>query len=375
MDETFLENFSPAVTGSPKREREEDDGKFSKRVRKLKAPLTALVEKERTRGRYACLGHRMKHKRCPLDCPERRPRPEAMEAASKPSSPIISVKTRTAKKNVIQLEECTIEKHVVKDLIEPREHAHWDSTAWESLAWDSESCLEPWNDLKSSSHWEEAKQDSAEEKSIDEFGKFEENEIASWLNDEGFTTSQEFDVERKLSEIDIHRRNSPIVVQCFTEEVLALLPKILLTRDILERWIAEPYFNRLVEGCFVRVKTGDFLGTPVFKLAHIDEVSDGCYYPYNLARGQSTKGLSLQLGSSKRLFPLSAVSNTAPTEADYRHWQDEMDRNNIVLDPLQVKQKEEMVRVLHVKYPGPELETLSHSFEPLVREPTAWASC
>jgi len=389
MEDMIQDNFSAPITSSPKREREEaepNEGKIqSKRVRKLKAPLTALVEKERTRGRYACLGHRMKHKRCPLDCPERRPRPEMDSPAAtikKENSPPVKTRTqRTIVSSKKKTEECTIVDKKETQTSEPvhpkSDNPHWDSTAWEGLAWDSEPYLhnEPvnWADLKSSSHWEEAKQEEqVEEKLMDHEIKVEHEIIDSWLNDDGFTSSMaEFDVGER-NESDLERRSSPMMTQQ-SEELMGLLPKILLTRDILERWLEEPYFNRLVQGCFVRVKIGEYMGSAIHRIAHIDEVFDGSYVLYNLRRGQTTKGLSLQVGgSSKKTFPLIAISNTPPTEADLRNWQEEMDKNNIFLDPLEVKQKEEIVRVLHIKYP---CNSVQHSFEPLVNEPTAWPSC
>jgi len=131
-------------------------------------------------------------------------------------------------------------------------------------------------------------------------------------------------------------------------------------------------FNHLVKGCFVRVKLGDYLRQPVHRIAHIDEVFDTCYFAYNLNRMQTTKGLSLQIGgSSKKTFPLLAISNQSPTEEDLRRWQEEMEKSGVILDHLELKQKEEIVRVLNINYPDFD----SVSAEPLVKEPRIWASC
>src|SRR5690242_10490837 len=117
------------------------------------------------------------------------------------------------------------------------------------------------------------------------------------------------------------------------------------------------------------------MGSPVHRIAHIEDVIDTCYYPYGLSRGgQTTKGLVLQVaGSNKKMFPIVSISNHAPTEQEFRSWQQELERSGIILDPMEVQQKEEIVRVLHIKYPM----ECSHPqpAEPLVREPAIWASC
>jgi len=110
----------------------------------------------------------------------------------------------------------------------------------------------------------------------------------------------------------------------------------------------------LVQGCFVRVKVGDYKTTPIFRIAHIEEVQDSYFPNYKLTEVQTTtKGLSLRIGAStQQVFPIVAISNHPPTETDFRFWIQEMERSNISLDPTEVQQKEEIVRVLHLKYPN-----------------------
>jgi hypothetical protein len=276
-------------------------------------------------------------------------------------------------------------------------HQRWDGSGeWESLCYDSETnCFvkesETWGDLTSSSHWEESKSKDAfateDLKYTDDVARFEENEIIdSWLNEEileGNTATQPVEAtETNASETDMgERRSSPYPSSPVLTDIVSNLPKILITRDMLERWLGEPYFDRLVQGCFVRVKIGEYVGSPVYRIAHIEDVVDGCYMSYPLTRGNTTKGLSLQLGGSfTRTFPIIAISNDSPSESDLRNWQEEMEKNNVLFDPIEVKQKEEIVRVLHIKYPSPSSSSSSSSYdmetsEPFVREPTIWASC
>jgi len=367
----------------------------AKRLRKSKAHPT--IEKDRTRGRYACLGHRMKHKRCPLDCPERRPKPNNQEQepiTTSSSSSLVQIKkesitskprlprsTLVAKKHVLQLEDCNLVSQVPHSTVPAeREASHWDSVEWEGLGWDTEQvCLketEAWMDLKSSSHWEESKSlnlVSEDIKPMDDLTKYEEDEIVdSWLNDDGFGNSvQDYESaerneggEGNISEIGSDTSGHYTNI----EQLLKVLPKILVTRDMLERWLKEPYFNRLVQGCFVRVRIGEYLETPVYRIASIDQVRDSCFFNYNLNQSQTTKGLALQVGDSSKVFPIDAISNQPPTESDIRNWQEDMEKSNIDFDRNEVLQKEEIVRVLASKYP--EFSGGPQDVEPMINEPS-----
>jgi len=399
MDDEVMRDTVLSANHSPKRAREEEIAphivKSSAQVKRLrKAKTHAPIEKDRTRGRYACLGHRMKHKRCPLDCPERRPKPEQdQENATKKEMKRISRNSSSSnsKKHTLQLQDCIIEssspqesKETSQDLQSLDREPKWDSVEWEGLGWDNEHCLrdseDGWLDLKSSSHWEESKSRDnlviEDTKPTDDLTKFEEEEIVdSWLNEDGFGSNvTELDTsEGNATENGGERRTS--IHYNNLEEVMQVLPKILLTRDMLERFLNEPYFNRLVQGCFVKVKIGEYKDTSVFQIAYIDEVRDSCFYSYDLTRGQTTKGLALQAaGCSKKVFPILAISNSPPTEMDLRTFQEEMEKNNICLDIREVQQKEEIVRVLHIKYPtryAGESSPPHHSdADPMINEPT-----
>jgi len=243
--------------------------KTSAEVKRLRKSKThAPFEKDRTRGRYACLGHRLKHKRCPLDCPERRPKPnQEMEASSlvQVKKEVIGVKprlprsTNAAKRHILQLEECGHSSQVLQSTApSEKEIPKWDSVEWEGLGWDSEHVCpketEAWMDLKSSSHWEESKSQvlASEDltKPMDDLTKYEEEEIIdSWLNDEGFShPTHNFESaernegrEGNTSETSSERESNSHCAN--VDQVMEILPKILVTRDMLERWLHEPYFN------------------------------------------------------------------------------------------------------------------------------------
>lgn len=386
MEEDFLCDNLVAVH-SPKRGREEELAphlmvKSSSQVKRLRKSKThAPIEKDKTRGRYACLGHRMKHKRCPLDCPERRPKPNQELEPS-----LVQVKKEVmgnnnnkprisrgnigivTKKHVLQLEEKNHVSHQVVQSTTPsseKDIPNWDSVEWEGLGWDAEHvCLketEAWMDLKSSSHWEESKSQvlaSEDTKPMDDLTKYEEDEIIdSWLNDDGFgNAAQDYESaernegrEGNVSETSSEGDTSSHCTNI--DRVMETIPKVLVTRDMLERWLHDPYFNSLVQGCFVRVMVGEYMENPIYRLAHIHEVHDNFFSNNNMSQMQnSNKLLSLQVGNNSKLFPIAAISNQPPTESDLRKWQEEIEKSHVALNPVQFQQKQGVLQYLAMKY-------------------------
>jgi len=391
MDEEYaIDNL--VVAHSPKRGRELEISPHLVKTsaeKRLRKKSHSPTDKDRTRGRYACLGHRMKHKRCPLDCPERRPKPgQEMTEASLVQvkkevavviKPRVSRNVNGAKRHFLQLEDRGHVAQVSAQVAVPseKETPKWDSVEWEGLGcFDSEHVCpketESWMDLKSSSHWEESKSQvlpSEDAKPMDDLTRYEEDEIIdSWLNDEGFghsTGDDESGPERNdrregnVSETSSERESSSQTSN--VDQVMETLPKILVTRDMLERWLQEPYFNSLVRGCFVRVKIGEYKENPVFRIALIHEVHDNIF-GNNL--NQTNKLLSLQVGDASNVFPIAAISDQPPTESDLRTWLGEMEKSHLVLNATEVQQKEEMVRILTIKYPGG-----LQDVEPMINEP------
>jgi len=137
------------------------------------------------RGRYACLLHRQKHKRCPPDCPERKPKLST-------SPPTKRVSTSTRKSKVVQInpidlgfgasESLTMgdsftainpppsglpaSRHFADATAAEVPKMTWDNhpVTWEDLSWNelnnpSNVLLgAAWEDLHSSTHWEVSKQ-------------------------------------------------------------------------------------------------------------------------------------------------------------------------------------------------------------------------
>ena len=89
----------------------------------------------------------------------------------------------------------------------------------------------------------------------------------------------------------------------------AALERIRLTRTKIEKWLNEPFFERAVVGCFVRVGIGQSDQKPIYRVAEVIGVKDG-FRQYKIEQRQTTKRLELQIGSSRRYFEIAYVSNT-----------------------------------------------------------------
>lgn len=331
--------------------------------------------KDKGRGRYACLNHRMKHKRCPPDCKERRPKPT--KANSEPASPIDPT---NAQKNVLKLEESQKQvqtppasspvgvvnnpgtplpqgepllAHLASPpkitLLNPLETMsalptldgpfNWDAVSWDSFMDDDQSHsswgvdAETWEDLNSSSHWESSKEFIAPDVPTET-----DMEVGS-----PFASGSSSEA-RSVSPIRRH------------------LLRMLLTRDTLERWISDPFFNKVVQGFYVRVRIGEYMHTSVYRLAKIDEIQERAFYSYPLGKEMTTKGVILQVGaSSKKTFSLMSISNKPPTEVDLQHWEEEMLRTKSSVTEQEVREREEVMRDMTIKYPPTAVVTSTSS--------------
>jgi hypothetical protein len=89
-----------------------------------------------------------------------------------------------------------------------------------------------------------------------------------------------------------------------------LLPRFFLTREVLERWINDPYFSKLVSGFFVQV----CLAPDDVRIGQIIEARDLCYTSQSAVA--TSRALMVQyVGTDIRnMVMLPSVLNTLPTE-------------------------------------------------------------
>lgn len=179
-----------------------------------------------------------------------------------------------------------------------------------------------------------------------------------------------------------------------------LIPQVVLSRDALERWARDPYFNRLISGFYIRVpvqernpvivvtnlhhNNGDAttnLSAPTTsRFGIIVEGKDFCFDPYRINTGDiygsegpgitTTKGLVIQLvGSSTPtvIVPISSVLNSRLSDCEVEQWMKEIiaggftgiaginGTNPLVIGKLpkiqEIQEKAKIVEALNNKYP------------------------
>jgi len=143
-----------------------------------------------------------------------------------------------------------------------------------------------------------------------------------------------------------------------------MLLRMLLSRETVGRWLDDPYFDRLVRGCYVRALVGSSsrcsdngIPAPVYRIARIAEVQNNCYPSYTLEPHHNLhptrKGIMLQMGNTLRMVSLQAISNKLPTEQEYIEWREDAEKMNggHGLTVEEVKSKLEIFQLLDMKYP------------------------
>lgn len=124
------------------------------------------------------------------------------------------------------------------------------------------------------------------------------------------------------------RLNRPDVTDCSidhkdeTRLKCEMLGKLRLPRSLLEKWVEEPFFERAVVGCFVRLGVGKAPGVSSeaqYKVCEI--VSVGKYkHPYTFGEFETTKALMLKIGRNERLWRMNVISNHRFADSELEEW-------------------------------------------------------
>ncbi|XP_014206149.1 RNA polymerase-associated protein RTF1 homolog [Copidosoma floridanum] len=99
------------------------------------------------------------------------------------------------------------------------------------------------------------------------------------------------------------------------------LNKIRLSRHKIERFVHLPFFERVAQGCYVRIGIGNNNGRPVYRVAEIVGVCETAKI-YQLGNTRTNKGLKLRHGMQERVFRLEFVSNQEFTESEFFKWKE-----------------------------------------------------
>ncbi|KAH0463791.1 hypothetical protein IEQ34_006577 [Dendrobium chrysotoxum] len=124
--------------------------------------------------------------------------------------------------------------------------------------------------------------------------------------------------------------------------------EITIRRSKLAKWHMEPFFEKIVAGCFVRVGIGMTRNGPKYRLCvvkNVDATNHNRQYEFE---GRTTcKWLNCIWGSeaSAARWQMIMVSDSPPTEEEFKEWLREMERNGRHIPCLQeVDEKKEEIQ-------------------------------
>lgn len=112
-----------------------------------------------------------------------------------------------------------------------------------------------------------------------------------------------------------------------------LLP-VIVTRNRLEKWYGEPYWNKTVRGLFVRIQVGvNSHNSAIYKIAEItstDRIPDcspltqsgtvDTNKAYRIGDKEFASNLIVELSAKSKPFEIKFVSNQAPSQEEFTDW-------------------------------------------------------
>jgi len=100
--------------------------------------------------------------------------------------------------------------------------------------------------------------------------------------------------------------------------LLSDVERIRLPRQRLEQWQMEPFFERVVIGCLVRIGI-DQAGTKLYRVAEVVGVDENAA-AYTLGPRRTCKQLHLDFGECRQAYPMNVVSNGSFDPLELQSW-------------------------------------------------------
>ncbi|KAG0165349.1 hypothetical protein DFQ30_008571 [Apophysomyces sp. BC1015] len=109
------------------------------------------------------------------------------------------------------------------------------------------------------------------------------------------------------------------------------IQSISLTRQLIERWLYAPFFEKTVHGLFVRL----FIGpdpedkSPVYRLCEVVEVAPW-HKAYKIADGVwSKKALRVKHGNAEKVFSMDIISNQPILQKEYTRYKNTLENERV----------------------------------------------
>ncbi|KAF2077522.1 hypothetical protein CYY_001140 [Polysphondylium violaceum] len=117
------------------------------------------------------------------------------------------------------------------------------------------------------------------------------------------------------------------------------LNQVKLSRNMLVKWVDQPYFETLTPGFFVRVVIGSHLDNPIYRIGEILDIRIG-HKLYTVENKETDKILVLSYAGAKKDFSIENVSNNVITPSEHERWITDMVRAGQPLpDPQKIQEK------------------------------------
>jgi len=109
------------------------------------------------------------------------------------------------------------------------------------------------------------------------------------------------------------------------------IEKVRLSRDMLEKWVDQVYFEQTVKNCFVRTTVGASQNQHQYKMCQVEGVVNDPSSTYKLGQKQTTKLLKVKYGSSIKTMPMNVISNSPFAETEFFEWKRVMEKDGLPL--------------------------------------------
>ncbi|EGC31866.1 hypothetical protein DICPUDRAFT_156220 [Dictyostelium purpureum] len=137
---------------------------------------------------------------------------------------------------------------------------------------------------------------------------------------------QKQDQERERNIREKEREMDKDIQKSIDTLTIHLMNHCRLSRNMLVKWVDQPYFETLAPGFFVRVVIGSHLNSPIYRIAEIVEVRRG-HKLYKVENKETDKLLLLSYAGSCKEFGIENVSNNVITQAEHEKWISDMIRS------------------------------------------------
>ncbi|ORY02879.1 plus-3-domain-containing protein [Basidiobolus meristosporus CBS 931.73] len=126
------------------------------------------------------------------------------------------------------------------------------------------------------------------------------------------------------------------------------LNSVRVGRDILEKWLHTPFFERTIIGCFVRIGLGvDENKNLVYRICQIEDVTK-YHRPYRLGNTMTDRALLLKHGKAEKVFLMDIVSNGSFTMHEFKRLEATLHAEHLKMPTLDhVEEKKEDLEKAH----------------------------